>query len=109
DVSMSSAPTITDKSSSIQLTQSARQLAEALADLRTCLNKASEACSFAIELDAAIGNVRQLNLELSDCRMAALKHQLKPLPGDDLDYCSSRLQAASKSVASAMAQLLSAT
>lgn len=108
-VSMSSVPTITDKSSSIQLTQSSQQLAEALADLRACINKASEACSFTMELDASIDIIRQMNIELSDCRMAALKHQLKPLPGDDFDHCSARFNSASKSVASAMAQLLSAT
>ncbi|KAH9517843.1 Talin-1 [Dermatophagoides farinae] len=101
NVSLSSSPTITDKSASIQLTQSAQQLAEALSELRSCLNKASEACT--------IDNIRQLNIELSECRMAALKHALKPLPGDNFDHCSSRLNAACKSVASAMAQLLSAT
>ena len=108
-VSRSAVPTITDKSSSIQLTQSAQQLAEALADLRASLNKASEACSFAMELEAAIENIRQLNMELAECRMAALRHQLRPLPEDNFDYCSSRLTASSKSVASAMANLLSAT
>lgn len=109
NVSLSSAPTITDKSSSIQLTQSAQQLAESLSDLRVCLSKASEANSFTNEINAAIDNIRQMNIELSECRMAALKHTLKPLPGDDFDNCSARLHAACKSVASAMAQLLSAT
>lgn len=108
-VSRSAVPTIADKSSSIQLTQSTQQLSEALADLRAALAKASEACSFGIELEAAIETIRQMNIELSDCRMAALRHQLKPLPEDNLDYCSARLTAASKSVASAMANLLSAT
>ena len=108
-VSRSAVPNITDKSSSIQLTQSAQQLAEALADLRAALNKAIEACSFSMELEAAIENIRQMNIELSECRMAALKHQLKPLPGDNYGNCSARLNSASKSVASAMAHLLSAT
>nr|XP_027203263.1 talin-2-like [Dermatophagoides pteronyssinus] len=109
NVSLSSSPTISDKSASIQLTQSAQQLAEALSELRSCLTKASEACSFSNEINAAIDNIRQLNIELSECRMAALKHSLKPLPGDNFDHCSSRLNSACKSVASAMAQLLSAT
>lgn len=108
-VSLSSAPTITNKSASIQLAQSGQQLAEALTDLRSCLNKASESCSVTNEINAAIDNIRQLNIELSECRMAALKHTLKPLPGDDFDHCSSKLNAACKSVASSMAQLLSAT
>lgn len=107
--SRSAVPTIGDKSSSIQLTQSAQQLAEALSDLRAALNKASETCSFSMELEAAIENIRQLNIELSECRMAALKHQLRPLPEDNFDNCSSRLNTASKSVASAVAHLLSAT
>ncbi|UXI17836.1 polycomb complex protein BMI-1 [Sarcoptes scabiei] len=109
NVSLSSSPTITDKSASIQLTQSAQQLAESLSDLRSCLNKASESSSYMNEIDAAIDNIRQLNIELSECRMAALKHNLKPLPDDDFNQCSTRLNAACKSVASAMAQLLSAT
>lgn len=107
--SRSAVPTIADKSSSLQLTQSTQQLAEALADLRAALAKASEACSFAIELESAIEIIRQMNNELSECRMAALRHQLKPLPEDNLDYCASRLTATSKSVASAMANLLSST
>lgn len=105
----SAAPTVTDRSSAIQLGQASQQLAESLSELRAALSKASEACSFTMEIDVAIENVRQMNAELSECRMAALKHNLRPLPGDEFEKCAGQISQMSKQVASSMAQLLAAT
>ncbi len=106
--SRSAIPTITDQSSTIQLTQSSQQLAEALTELRTNIAKAQEACSSSMEIDAAIESVRELDIELAECRKAAINYHLKPLPGESLEYCSSQLSSTCKSVGSSMAQLLTA-
>lgn len=108
-VSKSAVPTITDKSMSIQLSQSSQQLAEALSDLKMNLNKASEAYSISMEIEAALEIIRQLENEMTECRHAAINNTLSPLPDDDFDYCASKLSTASKSVASSLAQLLSST
>lgn len=105
----SAQPTVVDRSSAIQLSQASQQLAESLSELRAALSKASEACSFTMEIDVAIENVRQMNAELSECRMAALKHNLRPLPGDEFEKCAGQISTNSKQVASSMAQLLAAT
>ena len=106
--SKSAIPTITDQSSAIQLTQSAQQLAEALTDLRSHLAKAQEACSSSMEIDAAIESIRELDRELAECRKAAINYQLRPLPGQNMEHCSSQLNTTCKSVGSSMAQLLTA-
>ncbi|CAG2163728.1 unnamed protein product [Oppiella nova] len=101
-------PTVTDQSSNIQLTQSSQQLAQALTDLQLNLSKAQDACSSSMEIDAAIESIRELDKELAECRKAAINYYLKPLPGENLEYCSSQLNTTCKSVGSSMAQLLTA-
>ncbi|KAM4602993.1 talin-2 [Polymixia lowei] len=101
----SSVPTVTDQAAAMQLGQCAKNLATCLAELRTSVQKAHEACG-PMEIDSALTAVQNLRSELQDAKMAAVDAQLKPLPGESLEKCAQDLGSTSKSVGSSMAQLL---
>ncbi|KAJ8392765.1 hypothetical protein AAFF_G00072490 [Aldrovandia affinis] len=99
-------PTIGDQSSAMQLSQCAKNLATALAELRTAAQKAQEACG-PLEIDNAISVVRGLEKDLQEAKTSATEGKLKPLPGETLEKCSQDLGTSTKAVSSAIAQLLS--
>ncbi|KAM7423838.1 hypothetical protein PAMA_000280 [Pampus argenteus] len=101
----SSVPTVTDQAAAMQLGQCAKNLATCLAELRTSVQKAHEACG-PMEIDSALTAIQTLRSELQDAMMAAANAQLKPLPGESLEKCAQDLGCTSKSVGSSMAQLL---
>ncbi|KAM7406345.1 hypothetical protein PAMP_000727 [Pampus punctatissimus] len=101
----SSVPTVTDQAAAMQLGQCAKNLATCLAELRTSVQKAHEACG-PMEIDSALTAIQTLRSELQDAMMAAANAQLKPLPGESLEKCAQDLGSTSKSVGSSMAQLL---
>ncbi|XP_036442190.1 talin-2a isoform X4 [Colossoma macropomum] len=101
----SSVPTVGDQAAAMQLGQCAKNLATSLAELRTAAQKAYEACG-SMEIDSALTAVQTLRNELQDAKMAAIKQQLKPLPGESLEKCAQDLGSTSKAVGSSMAQLL---
>ncbi|XP_031702746.1 talin-2 isoform X1 [Anarrhichthys ocellatus] len=101
----SSVPTVTDQAAAMQLGQCAKNLATCLAELRTSVQKADEACG-PMEIDSALTAVQTLRSELQDAMLAAVNAQLKPLPGESLEKCAQDLGSTSKSVGSSMAQLL---
>ncbi|XP_049329638.1 talin-2a [Astyanax mexicanus] len=101
----SSVPTVTDQAAAMQLSQCAKNLSTSLAELRTAAHMAHEACG-PMEIDSALTAVQTLRNELQDARTAAVKHQLKPLPGESLEKCGQDLGSTSKAVGSSMAQLL---
>lgn len=101
----SSVPTVTDQAAAMQLGQCAKNLATCLAELRTSVQKAHEACG-PMEIDSALTAIETLRSELQDAKMAAVNDQLKPLPGESLEKCAQDLGSTSKSVGSSMAQLL---
>ncbi|KAL7866940.1 hypothetical protein AOLI_G00147540 [Acnodon oligacanthus] len=101
----SSVPTVGDQAAAMQLGQCAKNLATSLAELRTAAQKAYEACG-PMEIDSALTAVQTLRNELQDAKMAAIKQQLKPLPGESLEKCVQDLGSTSKAVGSSMAQLL---
>uniref|UniRef100_A0A8C0UM52 Talin 1 n=1 Tax=Cyanistes caeruleus TaxID=156563 RepID=A0A8C0UM52_CYACU len=74
-------PTITDQASAMQLSQCAKNLAAALAELRTAAQKAQEACG-PLEIDSALGLVQSLERDLQEAKAAAREGKLKPLPGE---------------------------
>uniref|UniRef100_A0A663FKZ1 Talin 1 n=1 Tax=Aquila chrysaetos chrysaetos TaxID=223781 RepID=A0A663FKZ1_AQUCH len=74
-------PTITDQASAMQLSQCAKNLAAALAELRTAAQKAQEACG-PLEIDSALGLVQSLERDLQEAKAAARDGKLKPLPGE---------------------------
>ncbi|XP_078388745.1 talin-2 isoform X2 [Cetorhinus maximus] len=98
-------PTVADQAAAMQLGQCAKNLATSLAELRTSVQKAHEACG-PMEIDSALQSVQTLRNELQDAKMAAAEGQLKPLPGETLEKCAQDLGSTSKAVGSSMAQLL---
>ncbi|XP_075906783.1 talin-2 [Nelusetta ayraudi] len=101
----SSVPTVKDQAAAMQLGQCAKNLATCLAELRTAVQKAHEACG-PMEIDSALTAIQTLRSELQDARAAAASEQLKPLPGESLEKCAQDLGSTSKAVGSSMAQLL---
>ena len=98
-------PTINDQACAMSLNNAARNLQQALAELRAAAGKAQEA-SGQLDIESALEQVRALENEMYDHRQAALNGNLHPFPGDDAEAASNQVGAASKTVASAMAQLL---
>uniref|UniRef100_A0A8D2JCS9 Talin 1 n=1 Tax=Varanus komodoensis TaxID=61221 RepID=A0A8D2JCS9_VARKO len=76
-------PTISDQASAMQLGQCAKNLASALADLRTAAQKAQEACG-PLEIDSALSLVQGLERDLQEAKAAAREGKLKPLPGESV-------------------------
>uniref|UniRef100_A0AAR2LNF1 Talin 1 n=1 Tax=Pygocentrus nattereri TaxID=42514 RepID=A0AAR2LNF1_PYGNA len=99
-------PTISDQASAMQLSQCAKNLASALAELRTAAQKAQEACG-PLEIDNALTVVRGLERDIQEAKAAAAEGTLRPLPGETLEKCSQDLGSNTKAVSSAIAQLLS--
>uniref|UniRef100_A0A3B4FGT5 Talin-1 n=1 Tax=Pundamilia nyererei TaxID=303518 RepID=A0A3B4FGT5_9CICH len=104
--SKAAVPTISDQASAMQLSQCAKNLASALAELRTASQKAQEACG-PLEIDNALSTVRDLEKEIQETKASAEEGKLKPLPGETLEKCSQDLGNSTKAVSSAIAQLLS--
>ncbi|XP_048787140.1 talin-1 isoform X1 [Lagopus muta] len=98
-------PTITDQASAMQLSQCAKNLAAALAELRTAAQKAQEACG-PLEIDSALGLVQSLERDLKEAKAAARDGKLKPLPGETMEKCAQDLGNSTKAVTSAIAHLL---
>ncbi|XP_060764635.1 talin-1 [Neoarius graeffei] len=99
-------PTISDQASAMQLSQCAKNLANALAELRTAAQKAQEACG-PLEIDNALNAVRGLEKDMQEAKASAAEGKLRPLPGETLEKCSHDLGSHTKAVSSAIAQLLS--
>uniref|UniRef100_A0A3P8WQW6 Talin 1 n=1 Tax=Cynoglossus semilaevis TaxID=244447 RepID=A0A3P8WQW6_CYNSE len=104
--SKATVPTISDQASAMQLSQCAKNLASALAELRTASQKAQEACG-PLEIDNALSVVRDLEKDMHEAKASAEAGKLKPLPGETLEKCSQDLGTSTKAVSSAIAQLLS--
>ncbi|XP_053263715.1 talin-1 [Podarcis raffonei] len=98
-------PTISDQASAMQLSQCAKNLAAALAELRTAAQKAQEACG-PLEIDSALSLVQSLERDLQEAKTAAREGKLKPLPGETMEKSAQDLGNSTKAVSSAIAQLL---
>ncbi|XP_011052007.1 PREDICTED: talin-1 isoform X3 [Acromyrmex echinatior] len=100
-------PTVTDQASAIQLNNTSQQLGSSLADLRSAVTRAREACG-GLELDAAEELINSLKDELGEFYRAVEAASLRPLPEETTESTALRLGTTSKNVGFAMAQLLSA-
>uniref|UniRef100_A0A8C7E221 Talin 1 n=1 Tax=Naja naja TaxID=35670 RepID=A0A8C7E221_NAJNA len=98
-------PTVSDQASAMQLSQCAKNLAAALAELRTAAQKAQEACG-PLEIDSALSLVQSLERDLQEAKAAAREGKLKPLPGETMEKCAQDLGNSTKAVSSAIAHLL---
>ncbi|KAM4689922.1 talin-1-like, partial [Rhinophrynus dorsalis] len=101
----SAVPTVSDPASAMQLGQCTKNLASALAELRTAAQKAQEACG-PLEIDSALNLIRTLEQDLQEARAAAREGKLQPLPGETMEKCSQDLGSSTKAVSSSIAQLL---
>ncbi|GLV39682.1 rhea [Carabus blaptoides fortunei] len=100
-------PTVTDQSTSRQLSNSSQQLSSSLGDLRESLQRARTACH-GLGLDAAAQLIHDLRAELEEFQRAVDAHQLRPLPGESPERSAQLLGASSKAVSNNIAQMLSA-
>lgn len=100
-------PTVTDQASAMQLNNTSQQLGSSLADLRSAVTRAREACG-GLELDAAEELINSLKDELKEFYQAVEAASLRPLPEETTESTALRLGSTSKNVGYAMAQLLSA-
>lgn len=100
-------PTVTDQASAMQLNNTSQQLGSSLADLRSAVTRAREACG-GLELDAAEELINSLKDEIGEFYRAVEAASLRPLPEETTESTALRLGATSKNVGFAMAQLLSA-
>ncbi|XP_036146474.1 talin-1 isoform X2 [Monomorium pharaonis] len=100
-------PTVTDQASAMQLNTTSQQLGSSLADLRSAVTRAREACG-GLELDAAEELINSLKDEIGEFYRAVEAASLRPLPEETTESTALRLGATSKNVGYAMAQLLSA-
>lgn len=106
--SRSAVPTVTDQSASMHLSNTTQQLSENLSELRTCVTIFQEMLGGGNDLDNAIRVVKGLNGELADFQRAARDGRMQPVPGETAERSSAQLISSTKSVGSAMAQMLSA-
>lgn len=103
----SALPTVDNQSASLQLQNSARQMENALKELKSCINKAYAACG-SLEMEASADLIHSLESELEEFRSAANRQQLAPLPGESVESATIQLNTASRAVGSTVAQLLTA-
>lgn len=100
-------PTVGDQAAALNLTHSIKAMSTALAELRSASGKAQEAVGF-LEVDSALDQLTILDRELEEMRRAVEAGNLVALPGETPESCSSKVGSTSKTVGSAMAQLLTA-
>ncbi|XP_066588503.1 talin-1 isoform X2 [Prorops nasuta] len=100
-------PTVTDQASALQLNNTSQQLGSSLADLRSAVTRAREACG-GLELDAAEELINSLQDELDEFYRAVEAASLRPLPGETAESTALQLGTTTKNVQSAIAHLVSA-
>lgn len=101
-------PTITDQSSALLLNNHHKNLSAALLELRSALERSLKASTVQCPIQDSLLKISNIENELEETKKSAKLGQLIPLPGDTLAGSSHQLGAASKAVATAMAQLLTA-
>eukprot|EP00058_Branchiostoma_floridae_P006922 XP_002592410.1 hypothetical protein BRAFLDRAFT_67276 [Branchiostoma floridae] len=98
-------PTVSDQAASMQLSNCSKQLAQALAELRSSAQKAQDACG-PLEIDSALDTIRQLDSDLVEIKKSAAEGQLVPLPDESFEGCRATVYSCAKQVGAAMAQLM---
>ncbi|XP_076081524.1 talin-1-like isoform X6 [Mytilus galloprovincialis] len=100
-------PTIGDQAAALNLSHTVKVMSNALAELRSSTSKSEEAYG-SLEIDSALDQLQTLDSEMIEVKRSAQHGQLRPLPGETAESSASKLGATSKTVGSAMAQLLTA-
>ena len=84
--SKAAVPTISDQPTSSSLTNAAKNLAAALAELRAASSTAQDACR-SLEIEGALDQVLSLERELLEIKKTAASGKLVPLPGETVSTC----------------------
>lgn len=103
----SALPTVSNQASQLQLSNSSKQMDNALRELRACIGKAHQVCG-ALEIEASADLIDSLQQELDEFKNSAHSYSLKPMPGENLESATLLLNTTSKSVSSTVAHLISA-
>ncbi|XP_041983893.1 talin-1 isoform X2 [Aricia agestis] len=97
-------PTVSDAPAAKHLADTAHEFTSSCAELRSAVGRARISCK-GLELDAAAEIIRSLQAELDEMEEAARALELRPLPGQTVEWASARAQAAGRAAASATARL----
>eukprot|EP00095_Tigriopus_kingsejongensis_P007975 maker-scaffold475_size161908-snap-gene-0.21 protein:Tk07975 transcript:maker-scaffold475_size161908-snap-gene-0.21-mRNA-1 annotation:"Talin-1" len=103
----SALPTVSNQASQLQLSNSSKQMDNALRELRSCIGKAHQVCA-ALEIEASADLIDSLQQEIEEFRSSAATFNLKPMPGESMESATLLLNTTSKSVSSTVAQLITA-
>lgn len=71
-------PTVTDGSTSLQLSKTSQALGSSLAELRAASGRARDACGAALEIQAALENIQSIQSEVK----GMTKGGVRLLPGE---------------------------
>ena len=107
-ISRSIVGTLKSESTAIQLSNTSRDLGEAVSVMKTSIDKAQQSCEFSGELDVAIDTVKNLIQQVHEYKLEANRAQLRPLPGETSDQCIRQMNAQCKLVNERMSELLNA-
>lgn len=97
-------PTVTDGSTSLQLSKTSQGLGSAVAELRAAAGRAREACGAALEMQAALDSAQVIQNEVKSLS----KGGLRLLPGETAESACRDLNNASKNVARSVTSLVKA-
>lgn len=97
-------PTVTDGSTSLQLSKSSQALGSSLAELRAASGRARDACGAALEMQAALENIQSIQSEVK----GMTKGGVRLLPGETAESACRDLSNASKAVARSITSLVKA-
>ena len=103
----STLPTVDNQASQLQLSNSSKQMDNAIRELKASINKAHQVCG-ALEIEASADLIESLQQEIEEFRSASNTYSLRPLPGETLESATLLLNTTSKSVGSTVAQLTTA-
>ena len=106
-------PTVADQSAALGLSNCARGMSAALAELCSALGMVQDISPVHVPqqqsaVSAALAQVQALQDDLTEIRQSLAAKKLVPLPGDRMEKCTAELSATSKHLGSSMAQLLTA-
>ncbi|XP_014254779.1 talin-1 isoform X2 [Cimex lectularius] len=99
-------PTVTDPSTSLQLSNTSKNLGAAVAELRACALRANDACGSALEIQAAQDSIKKIQYVVQELMSSPNKQRL--LPGETPESACRDLNNTSKAVARSVSNLVKA-
>uniref|UniRef100_A0A146KWR6 Talin-1 n=3 Tax=Lygus hesperus TaxID=30085 RepID=A0A146KWR6_LYGHE len=99
-------PTVTDQSTSLQVSNTCKNLSAAVSELRDCATRAKDACGYALEIQAAQDSIKTIHEEIRENLSSPTK--LRLLPGETQESACRDLSNASKAVARSVSGLVKA-